>query len=853
MVRQSVTTVLLVLWTSAWWPAQDVPQLDLLIRNGRIVDGTGNPSTLGDVGISAGRIVAVGSLEGQSSRETIDARGLVIAPGFIDIHNHSDDTLLADGDAQSMIRQGVTTLVLGEGGSAAPSDRWPDFASYFAELLRQGIAPNVASYVGSSQVWTAVHGSRGGPVPPSETDRMRDLVREAMEQGALGVSSSLSGPPGSWIDTGTLVALCEVAARYGGIYSTHLRSEGLGVFQAAEEALEIGRRARIPVDIIHLKIADHQRWGQMPKLIELLAAARSSGQLVEAHVYPYRAGQNNLASIIPPWAHEGGRQAMIQRLQDSSLRKRLEREILNGIEGSDWYNHYTALGNWEGMLLVSLENPKYRRFQGKRMSEAIQALGKPPLDVLFELLMENGGSVPTVYFHHSEEDMRYALAQPFVSIGSDGTAVKTSGPLAAGHPHPRYYGTFPRVLGRYVREQKLVSLEEAVRKMTSANSAKVHLYDRGLLRPGQWADITIFNPETVMDRATFENPHQYAVGIEYVIVNGRTVLKRGEHTGARPGTVLYGQGVRMAGASTTPSVAAQARAAQTAPFTEGPAYHQDGSIYFTDVANNRILRLVAGGGGLQPEVFRFPSGRANGLAFDLQGRLLACEGGGQDGNRRVTRTEPDGSLTVLAERYQGKRLNSPNDLDIDSEGRIYFTDPRYGDRSGMELDREAVYRIDPGGGLTQIIADLERPNGLAVSPNQKTLYVIDNNNSRGGSRKVYAYALASNGSVGERRVVHDFGTGRGGDGMCLDRRGNLYVTAGLNVPTAAEPGPVKAGVYVFTPDGTQLDFIPVSEDAVTNCSFGDPDLKTLYITAGKTLFKVRRNVRGHLLWPAVKK
>jgi gluconolactonase len=303
---------------------------------------------------------------------------------------------------------------------------------------------------------------------------------------------------------------------------------------------------------------------------------------------------------------------------------------------------------------------------------------------------------------------------------------------------------------------------------------------------------------------------------------------------------------------------AKLEAAATVAFTEGPVYSGDGSIYFSDIANNRIMRFLpgakAGASGSTPEVFRYPSGRANGLAFDLEGRLLACEGGEEGGNRRVTRTEKDGRITVLADHYQGKRLNSPNDLDIDAQGRIYFTDPRYGDRADMELDKECVYRIDPDGTLTRIIEDMERPNGIAVSADQKTLYVIDNNNSRpGGSRKVYAYELRTDGSTGSRRVVHDFATGRGGDGMCLDTGGNLYIAAGLNAPAPpAEDGSVKAGVYIFSTAGKQLGFIPVPEDVVTNVAFGDPDLKTLYITAGKTLFRIRLNVRGFVLWPAAK-
>jgi N-acyl-D-aspartate/D-glutamate deacylase len=263
---------------------------------------------------------------------------------------------------------------------------------------------------------------------------------------------------------------------------------------------------------------------------------------VQANVYPYRAGQNNLSAIIPPWAQEGGPQAMIQRLKDPSLRQRLEQEINHGIPGTNWYDHYTATGGWEGMLLVSFSNPRYKQFEGKRMSEVIQALGRPGIDVLFELLENNNGSVPTVYFHHSEEDMRYALRQAWVSIGSDGTAVKTEGPLAAGHPHPRYYGTFPRILGRYVREEKVITLEDAVRKMTSANAAKICQYDRGLLRPGLAADVTVFNAATIIDNATYEKPHQYPTGVEYVIVNGSVVLEKGRHTGARPGVILYGPG-----------------------------------------------------------------------------------------------------------------------------------------------------------------------------------------------------------------------------------------------------------------------------------------------------------------------
>lgn len=526
-------------------------QFDVLIRKARIVDGTGSPWYRADIGIRGQKIAALGRLTGATATRVIEAEGLVAAPGFIDIHNHSDDTLLIDGNAESMVRQGVTSVILGEGGSAAPVGgkqgggrrEWSDFIGYFRKLLEQGIAVNVGSYVGSSQIWTYVRGNQAGPPTAEELEAMRQQVRLAMKQGALGVASSLSGPPGSWIDTGTLIEMCKVAAEYGGLYSTHLRTEGRGVFEAVAEALEIGRKAGVPVDIIHLKIAERRMWGQMPELVATIAQARAQGQPVEANIYPYRAGQNNLASIIPPWAHEGGRKAMLERLRDPKLQARLRQEIEHGIPDSNWYNHYTATGGWEGMLLVSLSNPRYKQFEGKRMSELIRALGyRDGIEALFQTLLDNDGSVPTVYFHHHEDDMRYALKQPFVSIGSDGAAVSVTGPLAAGHPHPRYFGTFPRVLGRYVREENLLSLEEAVRKMTSANAAKIGIFDRGILRPGMWADITIFDPERIIDRATYENPRQYPEGIVYVLVNGKLVLERGRHTGARPGQILYGRG-----------------------------------------------------------------------------------------------------------------------------------------------------------------------------------------------------------------------------------------------------------------------------------------------------------------------
>ena len=514
---------------------------DLLIRGGRVVDGTGNPSYLADVALKDGRVAALGRLEGKTAKRVIDAKGLIVSPGFIDIHNHSDSTLLTDGNAQSMVRQGVTTMIFGEGESAAPSRAFPRFTDYFARLKQSGISTNVGTYVGSSSIWVQTRGQKAGPPSADELVKMRAAVRQAMADGALGVSSSLSGPPGNWIDTNTLVAMCEEASKFGGIYSTHMRTEGQGVFESVREAIEIGKRASLPVDVIHIKIADHKLWGQMPELIGMIGNARAQGQEVEAHVYPYRAGQNNLASILPPWAHEGGRAKLMENIGNASLRERLRSEVLNGIPGTNWYNHYTATGSWEGMLLAELSNPAYKKYQGRRMNEVIRDIGGDPVDVLFKVLTDNGASVPTVFFHHSEEDMRFAMKTPFVSIGSDGTAIATEGLLAQQHPHPRFYGTFPRVLGRYVRDEKVITMEEAIRKMTSANASKLRIYDRGLLRAGFPGDVTVFDPKTIIDNATYDKPHQYATGVEFVIVNGTVVLDRGVHTGARPGAIVTRQ------------------------------------------------------------------------------------------------------------------------------------------------------------------------------------------------------------------------------------------------------------------------------------------------------------------------
>ncbi|WP_425617997.1 amidohydrolase family protein [Anatilimnocola sp. NA78] len=529
------------------------PDYDLVIRGGRIVDGTGNPWFSGDVAIRDQKIVAIDRVIAGKGKKEIDAQGLVVAPGFIDMHSHSDTLLLEDGHAQSKIRQGVTTEVLGEGSSSGPYLGKLDplkakvsgkerelrrLTDYFQALQDSKMSVNVATYVGLDNVWQSVMGKSFERPTPEQFAEMKQLLAQAMDDGAFGMSTALAMPPGSLATTDDLVELSKVVAAKGGIFTTHNRNEGTGVFEAIKEAIAIGERAKIPVDIIHLKIADQEYWGRMKEIVQLIEEARARGVNVQANVYPYTRGNNNLASIIPPWAHEGGRAQLLLRLKDVKNRERLKREITSGLPG--WYNHYTAVGgDWSRMLISG-----GGAYQGLTMDrvQAMKTEGKSPppepLDVLFDLLLEEGGSVPTVYAHHTEADMNLALSQPWCSIGSDGSAYAAEGPLKRGNPHPRNFGTFPRVLGVYVREAKLLKLEDAVRKMTSLNAAKIGLRERGELRPGNFADLTLFDADRVLDKSTYTEPFAYNDGIEYVIVNGQLVLDRGKHSGAMPGQVL---------------------------------------------------------------------------------------------------------------------------------------------------------------------------------------------------------------------------------------------------------------------------------------------------------------------------
>jgi dihydroorotase/N-acyl-D-amino-acid deacylase len=533
---------------------------DVLITGGRVVDGTGNPSTREDIGIRGDRIVARGRLAGQPARRSIDATGKVVAPGFIDMLAQSEFTLLVDARAESKIRQGITTEITGEGGSAAPQNErtradldpfiarfqvevdWQDFAGYFARLEKQGIAVNFGSYVGATQVRQAVIGSERRAPTPDELDAMRKLVAEAMEQGALGLSTSLVYAPANYAATDELVELAKVAAARGGVYATHMRGEGRGIFAALEETFTIARQAGIGVEIFHLKTAGRDMWGKMKEVTERIESARELGLDIAADQYPYIAGATSLDSCIPPWAHAGGREELLKRLRDPQTRARLRQEISQPAQ--TWENFYWMSGGANGVMVSSVDNPELKGYEGQRLHEIARARGQEPIEALFDVLLADKARTGAIYFLMKEEDVIEAMKQPWVSVGTDYPAVRTDGPLSAWKPHPRAYGTFPRILRRYVRDLKLMSLEDAIRKMTSLAAQRVGLRDRGQLQPGFYADVVVLDLERIRDLATFEQPQQYSTGVECVLVNGEVVLDNGRMTDALPGRVLRGPGYK---------------------------------------------------------------------------------------------------------------------------------------------------------------------------------------------------------------------------------------------------------------------------------------------------------------------
>jgi dihydroorotase/N-acyl-D-amino-acid deacylase len=551
--------VLLSAWPRVERAAAPAASFDLIIKNGTVIDGTGAPGMRADVAVRNARIVAVGRLpRGANAKRVIDAEGLVVAPGFIDMLGQSEQNVLIDPRAMSKVMMGVTTEITGEGGSIAPMNErlmkedepfyrrfnltvdWRTFTDYFRRVERQGMGINLGTFVGATQVRAYVIGFDNRAPAPAELEQMRQLVAEAMQQGALGLSTSLQYVPARFAKTDEIVELAKVAHRYGGIYATHQRSEANALDSSLAEVFEIARRARIPVEIWHLKTAYKKNWGRMPEVLHRIEAARREGLDITADVYPYTAASTALSACLPPWTLEGGTDKMIARLQDAETRARLKREITT--DTSEWENIYLGSGGAEGVLIGSVVNRELDAWQGKRLSEIAEAQHKDPLDALFDFIIADRSQTGAIYFMMSENDLRSALAAPYVHICTDSGARATDGPLAGSKSHPRGWGTYPRILSRYVRAEHLITLEQAIHKMTGSSAARVGLKDRGLVRAGMFADLTIFDPNSVRDRATFEEPNQYPEGIAYVVVNGQLEVDKGQRTAANAGQVLRGPG-----------------------------------------------------------------------------------------------------------------------------------------------------------------------------------------------------------------------------------------------------------------------------------------------------------------------
>jgi N-acyl-D-amino-acid deacylase len=537
--------------------AQSPRPFDLIITNGHIIDGTGSPWYSADVGIRDGKIAAIGNLAAASRARTIDAAGKVVAPGFIDMLGQSELSILVEPRLPSKIYQGITSEITGEGGSIAPlndaiiqvdlpgyehykiTPDWRTFRQYFARLEKQGMGINLASYVGATQVRRMILGDDNKQPTPEQLDQMKALVRDAMKDGAVGVSTALEYAPAPYAKTEELIALASEGGKFGGIYSTHMRNESDAVLEAIDEALRIGREAHVPVEIWHLKVAGKSNWGRMPEVVAKINAARAAGADVTADTYAYTAWFNDFSAFIPQWAHDGGTAKLVERLKDPATRERIRKEML--APSKDWDNEWQEIPSPEAIMIGVVQNPKMLPLQGKRLSEVATLWNKDPMDALFDFLI-NDPNAGVAVFGMSQPDVTLALQQPWVAIDNDSSGTSPEGILGQEHPHPRAYGTFPRILSKYVREEKVLTLEDAIRKFSALPAQRLRLTDRGVLKSSMWADVVIFDPATVRDRATFDNPNQLSEGMDYVLVNGVPVIEKGKMTGALPGKVIRGPG-----------------------------------------------------------------------------------------------------------------------------------------------------------------------------------------------------------------------------------------------------------------------------------------------------------------------
>jgi N-acyl-D-amino-acid deacylase len=552
-----VSTLLLALTLAGCRSAPPAPRYDVVIRGGTVYDGRGGAPQVADVAISGDRIAAVGALAGATAGTEIDARGLAVAPGFINMLSWSTESLLVDGRSQADIRQGVTLEVFGEGWSMGPYNdtmkkealeqqgdlkfdiTWTTLGEYLEHLERKGVSPNVASFVGATTVRIHELGFADREPTPEELDRMRNLVRQAMREGALGVGSSLIYPPAFYAKTPELIELCKVAAEYGGTYISHMRSEGARLLEALDELITISREARIPAEIYHLKAAGRQNWPRMAETLAKIEAARQEGLRITADMYTYPAGATGLGATMPPWSQEGGHKAWVARLKDPATRARVAREM--NTPTNAWENFFVGAGP-KGVLLAGFKSEALKPLTGKTLAEVAAMRGKPAEQVAMDLVVEDDSNVGAIYFLMSEDNIRTQLKRSWVSFGSDADSPATEGVFLRSNPHPRAYGNFARWLGKYVRDEKLVPLGEGIRRLTSLPASNLGLKDRGALLPQFFADVVVFDPATIQDNATFEQPHQYATGVRHVLVNGTRVLEDGEHTGATPGRVVRGPG-----------------------------------------------------------------------------------------------------------------------------------------------------------------------------------------------------------------------------------------------------------------------------------------------------------------------
>jgi N-acyl-D-amino-acid deacylase len=535
---------------------------DLIIRNGRIVDGTGSPWYAGSVGIRDGRIIAIGALPDARAKRTIDARSMVVAPGFIDMLGQSDLSILVQPQLPSKIFQGITTEFTGEGSSPAPlngriiaADRityehlkitpdWRTLGQYFRRLERQGIGINVADYVGATQVRRMVLGDDDRAPSAKELEQMRGLVRDAMRDGAVGVSTSLQYPPAPYAKTPELIALAQEASRYGGSYATHMRSESDDILAALDEAIRIGQEAKLPVEIWHIKVAGKRNFGRMPEVVAKIDSARRAGVDIAADTYAYTAWFNSLSAMVPPWAHDGGTAKLLERLKDPAARQRIRHDMETA--GSWENNAWQEIGDPSAILVGAVQNPALLPLQGQTLGAIAGKRRADPIDALLDILVEDRAYTSVAVFGMDEKDVTLALQQPWVSINNDSQGTAPDGILGQDHPHPRAYGTFPRILRKYVREEKRLTLEDAIRKFSSLPAQRMRLSDRGVLKAGMWADIVVFDPDSVRDLATFEKPNQLSEGMRWVLVNGVPVIADGKSTRALPGKVLRGPGYQRA-------------------------------------------------------------------------------------------------------------------------------------------------------------------------------------------------------------------------------------------------------------------------------------------------------------------